>query len=111
MTSAEEVIDRLLSALGNPLRRDVLRSLIEAGTPMSPKELAAYHRVDLRAMSHHVKTLLAVDGVRLVSTSPSGGSLQHFYVPGAACSRPLVLEAIGIGVATRIRFEGRSVRR
>jgi hypothetical protein len=75
-----------------------LRSLIEAETPMSPKELAAYHRVTIGVMSHHIQTLLAVDGVRLVHVTPSGGSVQHFYEPGTACSRPLVREAVGFEV-------------
>jgi hypothetical protein len=61
----------LLSALMYPLRRDVLRSLIEAGTPMSPKELAAYHRVPVMDMSHHVRTLVAVEGMRLVAKRPA----------------------------------------
>jgi hypothetical protein len=74
----------------------VLRNLIEAETPMSPKELAVYHRVTIGAMSHHIKTLVEVEGVKLVSVKPAGGSLQHFYAPGPACVRPLVREAIGL---------------
>jgi hypothetical protein len=88
--------ESLLSALMYPLRRDVLRSLIEAGTPMSPKELAAYHRVTVKVMSHHVQTLLAVDGVKLVAMRPAGPTVERFYEPGPACERPLVRDAIGI---------------
>lgn len=91
-----DVTESLLSALMHHLRRDVLRTLIEAGTPMSPKELAAYHRVNLKIMSHHVQKLVAVEGVELVATLPTGGAIQHFYEPGPACDRPLVRDAIGV---------------
>ena len=96
----DDLTDNLLSALKSRFRRRVLRSLIEAESPMSPTELASYHRVGVGRMSHHIKTLLAVDGVQLVGTKPSGGSVQHFYEPGPACLRPLVREAIGVGAAS-----------
>jgi DNA-binding transcriptional ArsR family regulator len=95
----DELTEKLLSALGHRLRRDVLRSLIEAGTPMSPKELAAYHRVTLGVMSHRIKTLVRVEVVTLVEVRPAGATVQHFYEPGPACSRPLVLDAIGVDSA------------
>ena len=88
----------LLSALMYPLRRDVLRSLIEAGTAMSPKELAAYHRVTVKVMSHHIQRLLAVDGVKLVAVRPAGPTVERFYEPGPACDRPLVRDAIGVEI-------------
>ncbi len=88
--------ESLLSALRHRVRRDVLRTLLEADSPMSPKELAACHRVTLQTMSHHVKTLVAVEGMKLVAARPSGGAVQHFYEPGPACKRPLVLDAIGL---------------
>lgn len=68
---------------------------------MSPKELAAYHRVTIGVMSHHIRTLVAVEGVKLVAVRPAGAAVQHFYEPGAACERPLVRDAIGIGGALR----------
>jgi DNA-binding transcriptional ArsR family regulator len=93
----KDVTESLLSALSHPLRRDVLRTVIEAGTPVSPKELAVHHRVTIKSMSRHVKTLLGVEGVKLVDLRPIGGSVQHFYEPGPACERPLVRDAIGLG--------------
>lgn len=96
-----DAIEGLLSALMHHLRREVLRSLIEAETPMSPKELAAYHRVTLGVMSHHIQRLVAVDGVQLVALRPAGGAIQHFYEPGPACDRPLVRDAIGLGPIAR----------
>ena len=62
-TMDDDSTDILLSALKNRLRRKVLRSLIEAQSPMSPSELAAYHRIAVGPMSHHIKQLLAVGGV------------------------------------------------
>jgi hypothetical protein len=93
---ADDATEGLLSALRHRLRRDVLKSLIEAETPMSPKELAAYHRVSLGTMSHHIKTLARVDAVTLVEARPAGPTIQHFYEPGPTCARPLVLDAIGV---------------
>lgn len=89
-------IDNLLTALNHELRRAVLRSLIEADTQMSPKELAAYHRVSLEVMSYHIQKLAAVEGVKLVELVTTKGTVQHFYVPGRACGRPLVRDAIGV---------------
>lgn len=66
---------------------------------MSPKELAAFHRVTIGSMSHHIKQLMAVDGVTLVDLRPAGGSVEHFYAPGPACDRPLVRDAIGVELA------------
>jgi hypothetical protein len=66
---------------------------------MSPKELAAYHRVTLGVMCHHIKTLVAVEGVKLVALRPAGAAIQHFYEPGPACDRPLVRDAIGVEAA------------
>jgi DNA-binding transcriptional ArsR family regulator len=102
VTFSDDATDRLLSALGNRLRRRILRSLIEAQSPMSPKELAASHRVTINVMSHHIQRLVAVDGVTLVDERPAArGATQHFYTPGPVCGRPLVRDAIGL--------EGRSV--
>jgi DNA-binding transcriptional ArsR family regulator len=93
----DDETDRLLSALGHRLRRQILRSLMDAQAPMSPKELAARHRVTIKTMSHHITTLAAVEGVKLVAAKPAGrGSVEHFYEPGAICGRPLVREAIGL---------------
>lgn len=98
-TLDDDTTESLLSALGHPLRRNVLRSLIDATMPMSPSELARVHRVALKTMCHHVSTLVAVEGLNLAATQPAKrGSIEHFYEPGPACSRPLVRDAIGVYV-------------
>jgi DNA-binding transcriptional ArsR family regulator len=99
MKHDDDTTESLLSALSNPLRRNVLRFLIDAGTPMSPTELARVHRVTLKTMCHHVSTLVAVDGLHLAEMQPSDrGSVKRLYEPGSACRRPLVLDAIGLEV-------------
>jgi hypothetical protein len=97
-TQDDDTTESLLSALQSRLRRAVLRTVIEAGAPLSPKELAAHHRVTLKTMCHHVKTLVEVEGMTLVKIEPTGQTVQRFYAPGPACSRPLVRDAIGIEV-------------
>jgi hypothetical protein len=95
----DERTESLLSALGHPLRRSLLRGLIDGKAPMSPKELAGVHRVTLKSMCHHVSTLVAVEGLNLAETQPAKrGSVEHFYEPGPACRRPLVRDAIGLEV-------------
>jgi DNA-binding transcriptional ArsR family regulator len=92
----DNMTEGLLTALGNPLRRDVLRTLIDAETPMSPKELAALHQVNINLMSHHVRKLVAAEMMMLVDTRRSArGAPEHFYRPGPASDRPLVRDALG----------------
>jgi DNA-binding transcriptional ArsR family regulator len=94
----DDTTESLLSALQSRVRRAVLRTVIEAEAPLSPKELAAHHRVTLQTMCHHVKTLVEVEGMTLVKIEPTGRTVQRFYEPGPACRRPLVRDAIGIEV-------------
>jgi predicted transcriptional regulator len=70
-----------LTALRHPLRRRLMRLLIESQTPKSPSELAVVVDRALSNVSYHVRVLAVCDAVNLVSTTPAGGSTQHFYVP------------------------------
>ena len=55
MKSEKSPLDRVFSALADPLRRDVLSRL--AHGPLSVSELAAPYPVSLPAVSRHVKLL------------------------------------------------------
>ena len=62
MKSGKSPLDRVFSALADPLRRDVLSRL--AHGPLSVSELAAPYSVSLPAVSRHLKLL---EGAGLIS--------------------------------------------
>lgn len=73
-----QVIDqRLVRALSNPLRVEILRAL--HGRVLSPKLLAADLDESLSLVSYHVRVLAEVDAVRLVKAVPRRGVPEHFY--------------------------------
>jgi DNA-binding transcriptional ArsR family regulator len=71
----------LFTALGHPVRRRVLRKMIEKGGEVSPLELAATLAEPLSALSYHVRVLAECKAVKLVRTERVRGSTQHFYRP------------------------------
>jgi DNA-binding transcriptional ArsR family regulator len=70
--------DDLLTALGHPLRRRILREMTTRER-LSPRELAATLGEPLSNVSYHVRVLVDCEALRLVGTRPVRGSTQHFY--------------------------------
>jgi len=70
--------ESLLTALGHPLRRRVLRAMAD-GKPASPKGLAEVLGEPLSNVSYHVRALVQSGALKLVRTKPARGSIQHFY--------------------------------
>lgn len=70
--------DDLLTALGHPLRRRILREMARA-EKASPRELAEALAEPLSNVSYHVRVLADCDALKLVGTRPVRGSTQHFY--------------------------------
>lgn len=70
--------ENLLTALGHPLRREILRAMAD-GKPVSPRELSEALRQPLSNVSYHVRVLVQSRAVTLVRTKPTRGSIQHFY--------------------------------
>jgi DNA-binding transcriptional ArsR family regulator len=68
---------RLVKALGHPLRQRILRELHERTA--SPSELAVSLDSPLGNVSYHVKILLECEAVELVATAPVRGTIEHFY--------------------------------
>lgn len=68
---------RILKAIGHPLRQRILRSLNEGVA--SPSDLARAMGEPLPNVSYHVKILLECDAIELVKTTPVRGALEHFY--------------------------------
>lgn len=71
-------MSRLLAELKHPLRRQLLRLMIDA-EPTSPRELAEKLEHPLSNVAYHVRVLNTCGGLELVRKTPSRGSVQHFY--------------------------------
>jgi DNA-binding transcriptional ArsR family regulator len=69
----------LFNALGHPMRRQILREMLDAPREMSPRELADRLSEQLSALSYHVRVLAECRAIELVRTQRSRGSTEHFY--------------------------------
>lgn len=69
----------LFNALGHPMRRRILREMLDGGGETSPRELSAKLSEQLSALSYHVRVLAECRAIELVRTEQIRGSTQHFY--------------------------------
>jgi len=69
----------LFNALGHPMRRRILREMLDSGGELSPRELAAKLAEQLSALSYHVRVLAECHAIELVRLEQIRGSTQHFY--------------------------------
>jgi DNA-binding transcriptional ArsR family regulator len=69
----------LFNALGHPMRRQILREMLDTSGEISPRELAATLSQQLSALSYHVRVLAECRAIELVRTEQIRGSTQHFY--------------------------------
>src|SRR5882757_7941262 len=72
--------NELLIALRHPLRRQILRAMVEQD-PISPRQISDELHEPLSNVSYHVRVLADCGAVTLVDTTPVRGSMQHFYSP------------------------------
>lgn len=78
MSPVKTPIDqRLVKALGHPLRMQLLTRLSE--TVASPTELADELGEPLGNVSYHVRFLADLGCIELVSTTPRRGAVEHHY--------------------------------
>ena len=70
--------NRLLAALGNPLRRQILRRLRD-GEALSPRQLSVEFGVPISSIAYHVRGLAACGAGTLVGVKAVRGAVQHFY--------------------------------
>jgi len=68
---------RMAKALSHPLRSMILARLNEKVA--SPSELAEELDAPLGTVSYHVRTLVNLDCIELVSTRPRRGAVEHHY--------------------------------
>lgn len=88
--------EKLLIALGHPLRRRILRAMAD-GKPVSPRELSGALGEPLSNVSYHVRVLVHSEAVTLVGTKPARGSIQHFYRSNVQA--PWAQEVLALGEA------------
>lgn len=86
--------ENLLTALGHPLRREILRAMAD-GKSTSPRELSEALSQPLSNVSYHVRVLVQSEAVKLVRTKPARGSIQHFY--RSTVQAPWAQEVLGLG--------------
>jgi DNA-binding transcriptional ArsR family regulator len=68
----------LLRALGNPLRRQILRRMRDEEM-ISPLQLAEDFEMALSTISYHVRVLAECGAITLVRVKPVRGAIKHFY--------------------------------
>ena len=71
----------LFTALGHPLRRRILRTMIDGKRETSPRQLSDRLAEPLSALSYHVRVLAECEAIELVRTAQVRGSTQHLYRP------------------------------
>ena len=93
MSEERSALDRVLSAFSHPVRRRILRELVEG--PGSASQFSRSFRMDLGIVSYHLNQVLAKQCkvVELVDTVPRRGSLEKIY--GLRIDGPLDLPAAG----------------
>jgi DNA-binding transcriptional ArsR family regulator len=69
----------LFVALAHPLRRRILRKMIEDEAEISPRDLALGLKEPLSRLSYHVRILAWCGAVEMVRMDQVRGSTQHFY--------------------------------
>ena len=79
MPAASDPATGLFIALAHPLRRRILRHMVEAADEISPRELADELGQPLSRLSYHVKVLAQCRAIEMTGTEPVRGSTQHFY--------------------------------
>lgn len=84
----------LLVALRHPLRRRILQEMAN-GEAISPRELSDALQETLSNVSYHVRVLAERAVITLVRTTPTRGSVQHFY--RSAVDAPWARQVLGAG--------------
>jgi DNA-binding transcriptional ArsR family regulator len=74
---SEEAAERLMKALGHPMRMRILMRLSQK--TMSPNQLAQELEERLGSVSYHVRVLVEIGYLELIRTEPRRGAVEHFY--------------------------------
>ena len=71
--------EAVIGSLNHPLRREILKHVVEKDEPLSPDRLAKEFGQPFGNVSYHVRHLKAAGALVLVDRQPVRGSLQHYY--------------------------------
>jgi DNA-binding transcriptional ArsR family regulator len=104
-TRSHPRVNDMFTALAHPLRRQILRRMLEEKGELSPRQLAADLSQPLSALSYHVRVLAQCDAIELRGTKAVRGSTQHFY------RAEIKLEWARLALATPERAPKRGRRR
>lgn len=85
----------ILISLRHPLRRRILKAMITAEEPSSPRGIATELKEPLSNVSYHVRVLADHGTATLHDTEPVRGSVRHLYEP--ALEEEWALTALGLG--------------
>ena len=96
----------LFNALGHPMRRQILRAMLDMSEEVSPRELAAKLSQQLSALSYHVRVLAECGAIELVRTEQIRGSTQHFYRAVVKANWAITALKAGEGPPSRGRPRG-----
>lgn len=106
---SREVTPALIYALNHPLRRQILRLLVDKATTRSPSEMAqplagAYHpEAYLPVLSFHARILCKQKVIRCLATRTVRGSTEHFYASNVS-SNEMVRRILQSTVGDDMRF-------
>jgi DNA-binding transcriptional ArsR family regulator len=84
----------ILISLRHPLRRRILKAMIAAEEPSSPRGIATELKEPLSNVSYHVRVLADQGTATLHDTEPVRGSVKHLYEP--ALDEEWALAALGL---------------
>ncbi len=73
----------MISALENPLRREILKHIVEIAEPVSPDRVSRDLQRGLSNVGYHVRVLRDAGALLLVDKQPVRGSKQHYYMHNA----------------------------
>jgi DNA-binding transcriptional ArsR family regulator len=89
---------RLMTGLQHPLRRDILKTIYNAGDEgCMPRTVAGELGLPLSNVSYHVRVLVENELLTLLRTEPARGAIAHYYVCSpAVIADPWVRRSLGI---------------
>ena len=87
-------LERILSLLRHPLRREIWRRALTSETPISPKDVAVDIGAALGNVSYHAGVLVDAEAIHLVDRVQIRGAMKHFYAPTETFDRCRVLALI-----------------
>jgi DNA-binding transcriptional ArsR family regulator len=93
-----EDMTRLLAGIQHPLRREILKTIYDAGDEgCMPRAVAAELGLPLSNVSYHVRKLVENGLLTLLRTEPARGAIAHYYVCSPkVIDDPWVRRSLGI---------------